>query len=195
MEEMVTDPKIRTPKQVAERVLALIAVIDQVYRPGYLKPWIEANSISELFSPEESAFYFSDEPEQQQRVDASWRAEALTALLWSLKGLDELPPFDEPFDALNHPYVQQAVSDTESFVADACLRSDEELEAMEQFLYHQHWRVRNRDLGFLAPDHKDGSDPQLDDLHPGIVYERRYAMTWLVGWGDGASWDEVPTDT
>jgi hypothetical protein len=36
-------------------------------------------------------------------------------------------------------------------------------------------------------------DPPIDELNPGIVYERRYGLSWLVGWGD--DWDNVPTDT
>ncbi len=57
---------------------------------------------------------------------------------------------------------------------------------MEQHLYHQHWRVRDAQL-FGKP-----MPPELD---PGIVYERRYGLSWLVGWGEGDDWDEVPTDT
>lgn len=33
----------------------------------------------------------------------------------------------------------------------------------------------------------------LDDLDPGVVLERRYALCWLLGEGD--NWDVVPTDT
>jgi len=65
---------------------------------------------------------------------------------------------------------------------------------MESGLYHQHWRVRDAELvgigQFLEPR---PDDPPIEDLDPSIVYERRYALSWLVGWGE--DWDNVPTDT
>jgi hypothetical protein len=36
-------------------------------------------------------------------------------------------------------------------------------------------------------------DPHIEELNHGIVYERRYGLSWLVGWGE--DWDNVPTDT
>ena len=63
---------------------------------------------------------------------------------------------------------------------------------MEEFLYHQHWRVRDRDFGFNN-DEPDPTDPPIEALDTGIVTERRYGMSWVAG--DGDTWDEVPTDT
>jgi hypothetical protein len=31
-------------------------------------------------------------------------------------------------------------------------------------------------------------------LHPGVLYERHYALNWLIGYCD-QEWDEVTTDT
>jgi hypothetical protein len=31
------------------------------------------------------------------------------------------------------------------------------------------------------------------EINPGVVYERRYGLSWVIGWGE--DWDEVPTDT
>jgi hypothetical protein len=65
---------------------------------------------------------------------------------------------------------------------------------MESNLYHQHWRVRDAELvgigKFLEPQ---PGDPPIEELNPGIVHERRYGLSWLVGWGE--DWDNVPTDT
>ena len=70
------------------------------------------------------------------------------------------------------------------FVANAELRPRDEICDAKAFLYHQHWRVRDAQL-FLRP--------MPDELHPGIVYERRYAASGIVGWGRQDGWDVVTT--
>lgn len=76
------------------------------------------------------------------------------------------------------------MKDPKAFIAQAQLRPAADIEAAEGELYQQHWRVRDAQLF---------NKPMPDELHPGVVYERRYALSWLVGYGD--DWDEVPTDT
>lgn len=70
------------------------------------------------------------------------------------------------------------------FLTRATLRPLETLTAAEQDLYHQRWRVRDAQLF---------GEPMPMELDPGVVRERRYALSWLVGWG--SDWDHVPTDT
>lgn len=36
--------------------------------------------------------------------------------------------------------------------------------------------------------------PMPDDVEPGVVYERHYALNWLIGYMD-QEWDEISTDT
>jgi hypothetical protein len=47
MEEIEEDIKIRTCKEVAERVLGVIASIGKVHFPEENQKWIEANNIEE----------------------------------------------------------------------------------------------------------------------------------------------------
>jgi hypothetical protein len=84
-----------------------------------------------------------------------------------------------------------------AFVDQARLRSAEEISEMENNLYHQHWRARDRELGLNVAKRLDlepqPRDPPIEDLNHGIVLERRYGLSWLAGWGE--DWDHVPTDT
>ncbi|MCG7497342.1 DUF4272 domain-containing protein [Vibrio sp. Of7-15] len=192
MEKSEENMKIRTSKEVAERALGIIASIGKVHFPEENQRWIEENSIKQYLSPLEQEFIEDPNPEHQDLVNFSWKAEALVSLLWCLKGLDEIPAFDEQFDIWNNDLVIKAVKNTNEFLARSELRADQDLEQMESFLYHQHWRVRDRDLGFNV-DQPDENDPDIDELNSGIVYERRYGMSWVSGFGK--SWDEVPTDT
>ena len=186
------DMQPRSAAEIAERVLALIAVIGKVQFPSHNAKWIEDHGIARYLSEAEQEFVDNPSPAQRDKVTFSWRAEALVPLLWSLHGLEQMPGLDKQFDAFGNSMVRQAIQQTPQFLQQARRREPDELQEQEQYLYHQHWRVRDRDLGF----HKDEpgeDDPDIDSLISGLVYERRYAMSWVLGYGD--TWDDVPTDT
>lgn len=192
MEVYDEEIRVRTSQEVAERVLAIIASIGKVHFPEENQRWIEENSIEQYLTPLELAFIQNPNPEQQDLIDYSWKVEALVSLIWSLNGLDNMPALNEQFDAWSNELVIKALQKTEEFLTYSSLRNNEELEQMESHLYHQHWRVRDRDLGFNN-DKPNKNDPNINQLNSGIVYERRYGMSWVSGYGE--SWDDVPTDT
>ena len=64
------------------------------------------------------------------------------------------------------------------------LRDNKEIESMESELVIQHSRVRG---GYILEGLEE------IDVNPDVVYQRRHALTWLIG--IGANWDRVPTDT
>lgn len=186
------DTQPRSAAEIAQRVLALIAVIGKVQFPSHNAKWIEEHGIGRYLSEAEQEFINNPSPEQRDMVNFSWRAEALVPLLWSLHGLEQMPVLSEQFDAFGNAMVRQAIQQTPQFLQQARRREPDELQEQEQYLYHQHWRVRDRDLGFNN-DEPEADDPDISSLNSGLVYERRYAMSWVVGYGD--SWDDVPTDT
>lgn len=192
MEDIEEEIIIRTPTEVAERVLGVIASVGKVYFSEKNQIWIEENNIEQYLSPEEAEFINNPEPNDDDRVNFSWKIEALVPLLWSLKGLDEIPAFNEQFNIWSDELVLKAIRNTRDFLADAELKDNEVLTQMESFLYHQHWRVRDRDMGFNI-DQPSEDDIDINELNSGIVYERRYGMSWVVGYGE--TWDDVPTDT
>jgi hypothetical protein len=52
-------------------------------------------------------------------------------------------------------------------------------------IYRYHWATRGAEL--------KGKSPPAG-LDPGVVYERHYALNWLIGYM-GQEWDDVSTDT
>ncbi len=70
----------------------------------------------------------------QDVVEATWRGEALGTLLWALGVVEELPPWDEPFE---HVALARGVD-----LADASFRDDEELEEALEAARLWHWRAR-----------------------------------------------------
>jgi hypothetical protein len=185
-DELDPGPRPRVARDVAERCLALIAVISHSYpaRRAKLPAWLHEHGILAFLSPQETTFVNDPEPAEHDIVQFSWRTEALAALLWALGGLPSLQPLNQQADLGQNVMFLSAARDPETFVVSAALRPDAHLDDAEAHLYHQHWRVRDAELF-----HK----PMPPELDPGIVYERRYALSWLVGWGD--DWDNVPTDT
>lgn len=176
----------RVPQEVAKRVLALIAVIDKAYNKvsERLEDWVTNQRIRDYFSPDETAFYHNPKPARQEIVNFTWRVESLVTLSWALGMIAKLPPLSIQMSWADTPVLMQAAEDPDRFIETATLRPIEILNEAEQDLYHQHWRVRDAQLF---------GKPMPEELSPGIVYERRYAASWLMGWGD--DWDNVPTDT
>lgn len=176
----------RSSTDVAKRLLAIIAVVDRTHEqpPEEATAWVSANGIDAFFSPTERAYFFSAEPAQDEMVAFSWRAEAAVSLIWALGELDEFPALNEQFAIYETTLIKKAIADPKVFIQSARLREIEKIQEKEQHLHHQHWRVRDAQL-FRRE--------MPTELNPGIVYERRYGLSWLVGWGE--NWDDVPTDT
>jgi hypothetical protein len=186
-----------TPKsaeQTAQRVLAILVAVAKVHDPERCVAWMEKHNLQQFLSPAEKAFVEEDTPSEESRVAFSWRAEAMVSLLWALNGLPEMPPLDEQCEAFGIEMVKSALKDPHAFISHARLRNAQEISDMESNLYHQHWRVRDAELvGIGKLLEPQPGDPPIEELNPGIVYERRYGLSWLVGWGE--DWDNVPTDT
>lgn len=90
---------------------------------------------------------------ERQQVDASWRLEAAQTLMWALRILPELPPFDTKAD----PGLLRAVppGDLAEFVRSARLLDSETIDDARETAELWHWRSRTRYLierGEALPD-------------------------------------------
>jgi hypothetical protein len=184
----------KSAQQTAQRVLALLVAVGKVHDPERCVAWMKKHNLQQFLSPAEVAFVEEETPSEESRVAFSWRAEAMVSLLWALRALPEMPPLNDQFEAFEVDVVREALKDPLAFVSNARLRNAQEISDMESNLYHQHWRVRDAELvGIAKVLEPQAGDPPIEELNPGIVYERRYGLSWLVGWGE--DWDNVPTDT
>lgn len=177
---------VRKPIDVAERILSLFAVIGKVHQgnDSRFTDWFNKHSIEKYLSHQENIFIKTDSPEQNVIRNFSWRAEALTSLLWAIRLIPEMPVLNQEFDVYSVTGLTEIIKEPDEFKKNISLRPKLELIEMERELHHEHWRVRDAQLfGKKMPT----------ELNPSVVYERRYALSWLIGWGD--DWDDVPTDT
>jgi len=185
--EAESEVRLREPKEVAKRVNilhALAAVAHQADRKRTTL-WLKREGLWESVSPEEKDFFESENPTQQASVAASWRAESLWTLLWALGKTDQL---DLPKEMCDTELILQIVPALESsstaFINEAALRSLPEILDAADLIYRIHWAVVDARLNSLETP---------GGFHPGIVYERHYALNWLVWYAD--EWDDVTTDT
>jgi hypothetical protein len=68
---------------------------------------------------------------------------------------------------------------------DADLRPQSELLSAADLIYRYHWAVVDARL--------KGQEPPAG-LEGAVVYERHYALNWLIGYS-GPDWDDISTDT
>ena len=181
------ETELRTPEEIAGRSLGLTLValkgegleqeiVERVYRDLGLEG---------LLTPKEIAFYQDAEPEQQDRINFVWRYESLFVLLWSLGFADELGYPGSICDVQAVVKAVQSAGGVAGLLAKANPRSKTEILDEADRIYRLHWAVVDARLrGQSAPA----------DLEAGVVYERHYALNWLIGY-QGDAWDDISTDT
>lgn len=93
----------------------------------------------------------------EQQASASWRIEALQALMWSLGMISQLPPYDEMANHDLLKVVPQA-DNALSFINSANLRDNSQIDRARNLAELWHWRSRTRQLlergDKLQPDEK-----------------------------------------
>ena len=183
--ESSEDARIRSKEEVIERVYALLLTAakgqgagQEVVKQYFTEKWVTG------LSPEEKLIYEAAALDEQSKVNASWRQESMRALVWALGGVAELEYPGEDYDV--EQFIHSLTKTTrEEFEQSASLRPVAELLDELDKIYRLHWAcVDARINGREAPA----------GLHPGVVYERHYALKWLTCSSD-ADWDDVTTDT
>lgn len=174
----------RMTDEVARRTIALaiVAVGGETLQQDLVDDLIMQFGAADFFSTDERQFLGDMIADPQDRIDATWRYEAVHVLLWALDIYDELGFPDTITDV---PLLADTLRDlgTSGLIKKGQLRSQADLLDAADLMYRMHWAVRQAGL--------DG-DPPPQGLDPSVVCERRYALEWLIG---NVAWDNVRTDT
>jgi hypothetical protein len=182
--ESIAEVRLRTPREVADRLLALItvAVKGEGLEQEHVEAFMHARKVKRLLTPEERAFVEKLDPDEPTRIKFCWRYEAAWVLLWALKQVDgQLGP---PRDVIDVGPLVRYVRDTEDLHRKG-LQSVNDILCEADLIYRCHWAVRQAEL--------DGAPPPAG-LNPSVTFERHHALNWLVRYDD-ADWDDVPTHT
>lgn len=182
-EEEVT---LRLPREVAQRavVLATAVAYSQGLGRSQALEFLDNWKLWEAVTPLEKAFFLDEHPAHQRLINFSWRVESLWVLLWAL-GLVEKLSFPSSVCDVQKTVEMVVEHSVEGFVNNAKLRPLAEILDEADWIYRLDWAVVDANLkGQALPG----------DLISGVVYERHYALNWLIGYMD-QEWDEVTTDT
>lgn len=195
--ESLSDAKIRTVEEMADRTVALLAVslysegmLGEGMSPAEARAFAEEHVLSKfggdrVFSPKEKVYFYNDAATQQEKISFSWQYENLFVMDWALGLLDKLPFPDAICDVPLSVRVLQPFENREELLAAARPRSGEELLDACDLIFCLDWACVDARLYRLpAPAGMDG----------GITMERHKTLNWLVG-NDGADWDDVGTNT
>lgn len=179
--------RIKNAKQVARRCIILYAIVAAGYDHDRNKivEWLKSERLWQFTSPREQAFLTSKRPSKQQVIDATWRVEALASLSWAINATIK-PDLGKEVELSNIVgKLPRLFTDTQAFISNASILSNEELNREHDAVDHAHWRIR---------DARRNKKPEPSDLACEAIPERHKALNWLLGWG-GRAWDNITTDT
>lgn len=184
-----TNTTIRSPREIAERV-AVLAITNMVAfgedtGEEALK-YIKHHRLLDKVSPKELEFLKN--PTDELRARETWRCESIWTLMWALRitkdlgfpdevaNLDKIPPKKYPIG--KHTTPNEFIKKIKSS------RSKTELLNANDLYYRINWACLDARI----------AGKELEIVNPGTVYERNYALNWLINYKNQA-WDDVTCDT
>lgn len=196
--------QIRSADEVARRCIVLYAVLAVGHHESRdeVVTWLSREELWDAVSPKESEVLLSESPTQQQRVNATWRAEGLLPLLWSLGLFPDLPSPQQLCDVqLLRGVLPPLFGPVAEFISNARLRGDLEIYGACKEICQIHWRIRDAQFqdqpplsGRLPRMPVPDCEPPVASYNAGVVVERHHALNWLIGYC-GQAWDGITTDT
>jgi len=148
--------------------------------------WLKSEKLWPAVSNEEKSFFLSANPSESQVINASWRIEALSLLLWALGNKVNISDLStmcdsDQVDSICNFYLKSTIA----FIESATLIPESKIYDVYELIYESHWKIRDAQINSKSLDKKYDS---------GVVMERHHAINWLMG-HCGQEWDEVTTDT
>ena len=173
----------KTAQEIARRAIILRCVVGHgQFAPDEVSSWLTREGLWDEVSPAERSLFAAENLTEQQRIDATWRSEALQVMLWSIGRLDALPPLTEAVKPAALLSLTPAVhTGTRTFIETAVLRSRDEIDGELDAIIHAHAKIR---------DQRTRRIHKAPATIPGVVLERQWALEWIENFDD-VPWDEV----
>ncbi len=199
----VEQESLRTPQEVAQRVLALHAVVC-IARGRPREETLEelkASGAHVALSPREHTFLSIKKIPESERQSIIWRLEVLWVLMWALRHIDNFSWPNQMCDVEDlHELIFEKAQDPQAFIENARLRGPRAILDACQVIIQIQAVIRSAHIdGTAIPENlnwkKPGKQVNVRDCPSvGIVAERHYALNWLRKFGD-ADWDDVDVPT
>lgn len=180
---------IRTPTEIAQRVCILALTnlvafnhIDADTAENYLSQY----ELWDFVTPGERDFL--NDPTEERKSHETWKCECIWTLLWAINKVDDLPFPAELANLGNIPpgnYPVSSDKDPNDFIRSVTgSRSKSEIMDAADLYYRLDWACVDARI----------KGNEMSAAHPGVVYERHYALNWLVNYLN-QDWDDVSCDT
>lgn len=180
---------VRTPQEIATRVCILAVtnfVAFEVISPESAIDYLKEYKLWDDTTPNEKDFLLNPTPEK--RIAETWKSECIWTLLWALDKVDELSFPQELCNLNDIPLDEYPVGgdkDPNLFILGANKsKTVKELLDANDLYYRLDWACVDARLNGQV----------MATVQPGVVYERHYALNWLIRYAD-AEWDDVTCDT
>ncbi|HKO79558.1 MAG TPA: DUF4272 domain-containing protein [Chitinophagaceae bacterium] len=180
------EARIRTPQEIAKRILVLTYLNYVSEEPDDREEVIEFLKEQELWDSVSSneKVLFTKDLSDQEHINISWRSEAIWLLLWVINVVDTI---NLPTEEVSIPQMLELLpdfmTDTKGFIQSASIRTVSEILDLSDLTYRLHWATRHTELNNL----------ETLDLNSSIIQERHYAINWVTYYED--NWDDITTDT
>ncbi len=180
------EAKIRTPQEIASRILVLTYlnyVSEEPDDSEKVISFLKHQKLWDSVSNDEKEL-FSKELSDKEHINISWRSEAIWLLLWVINKVDTVDlPNEEICISQILELLPDFMTDTKDFVQFATIRTVSEILDLSDLTYRLHWATRHTELNNL----------ETLDLNSSIVQERHYASNWVTYYE--VNWDDITTDT
>ena len=193
-----TEAKLRSQKEIAERLLSMFSVSVYCEGRGGGETWEQAQEylktgndllegrLDSLLTPEEKTFLNIKEPNQRELAKFGWRYECCHVLMWALGLIEDLGTPGDLCDVSNMAKTLFNSKNLENLLKNTKLRSNDEILDAADLILRYNWAcVDARIKGKNSPV----------GLNDGVVQEWHYAFNWLIGANENADWDNIQTNT
>ncbi len=148
--------------------------------------YIEKYNLAHLLTPAEKEFL--DYPTEEAKRHETWKCECIWTLMWALKKVNDLKFPDHLCDLNDIPieeYPADGEKDPNIFINNSKeIRTKTEILDANDLYYRMDWACVDARLNNEA----------MSIIIPGVVYERHYALNWLINYYD-QEWDDITCDT
>ncbi|MGB1234510.1 MAG: DUF4272 domain-containing protein [Planktomarina sp.] len=180
------DVTLPTEAQIVDRIfgLMIVAYRGEIRDDDFVQDVIAQLGVPDVLTAKEREYLDNPTPADHIHGQQVWRWEAINVLLWSLGYVETLLRPEFQSDVRSMVQIIKAHK-YQGLLKSATLRTVAEILDAADLIYRYHWAV---------VDARVNASPAPAGLDGSVVYERHYALNWLIGSNDEA-WDQISTDT
>ncbi|GAL87480.1 hypothetical protein CHU_2548 [Sporocytophaga myxococcoides] len=180
--EEENDITLKTPQEIAERILILSYLNCTAFDPGLRNKiigFLHEEGLWDKISLQEKLLFEKSEFNDDEIAIIAWRAESIWILLWSINKSNQLnfPPEEVNFNTI-FEHLPPFLNNAEDFITSATLRHATEILDQADLLFRLNWTFYQA--------HTNNLD--IPELNQGIVFERYFAINWVINFRK--TWDE-----